>query len=173
MLALPPNSSLAQTQKGPAIPVLSAKDTLDKTNLPADAIEQILQQVEVTSFDFPDSWEEELRARSLPLGDSEGLVVQGSRLLCGGTGNCQTWLFLKADREWRTLFEEQAPIGSGFTFSPNIHHALHDFVVDSNTSAAASRRTVFVFDGAYYRATTCFDVNSATGSEVVKPIACE
>src|SRR5262249_37615621 len=74
--------------------------SLDETFLAAklDAVErkQIIDQVEKTSFDVPDSWESELRVRRVSLGEAEGLIVRGTQLLCGGTGNCETWVFRRS-----------------------------------------------------------------------------
>jgi hypothetical protein len=113
---------------------------------------QILEGVEQSAYDTPDSWQTELRLRRVDLGGSPGIVVQGSSLLCGGTGNCQTWVFRKADGRWMSMMPgDQAPLASGFAFSKNLTHGIRDFSTTANSSATDSKRTTFKFDGRFYR----------------------
>jgi len=56
-------------------------ETFQAAKLSSNEANGILKQVEETSFDYPDSWQLELRVRRLSLGDTDGLVVRG-------TGNC-------------------------------------------------------------------------------------
>jgi hypothetical protein len=80
----------------PALPQmqsLGAKDTFNSVGLSAKEAQEIVEEVERSAYDTPDDWKKELRVRRVDLGNSPGLVVQGSELLCGGTGNCQTWVF--------------------------------------------------------------------------------
>jgi len=37
---------------------------------------QIIDQVENTSFDAPDSWDTELRVRRISLGQADGLIIE-------------------------------------------------------------------------------------------------
>ena len=90
-------------------------------------MKQIYEQVESTSFDTPDSWEKELRARRVSLRNDKGLVVQCSRLQRGwqlpnlGPAN--------SGGEWINLFDNEAPVASEFSFLPEAHSGHKDFVV--------------------------------------------
>src|SRR5215470_17021493 len=74
---------------------LDSKDAFRAANLSPCETAEILKQVEGSAYDYPDDWTRELRVRRVGLGGSPGLVLQGSKLLCGATGNCQTWVFRK------------------------------------------------------------------------------
>ena len=50
-----------------AIPPLTDKDSIAAAKLPAAELKQIVDQVEQTSFDVPDSWPVELRLRRMPI----------------------------------------------------------------------------------------------------------
>jgi hypothetical protein len=155
-----------------AVPALSDQETLPAAPLSAGDIDEIIGQVEETSFDTAEDWHAELRARRLRLGDGDGLLVRGTRLLCGGTGNCQTWLFRRVEGKWRGLFADQAPIGEGIAFAGERHGGLPDVVIDAHVSASASERTVFAFDGRFYRAAKCFTVALEAAQQTATPVAC-
>jgi hypothetical protein len=106
--------------------------------------------LEVTSFDTPDSWLLELRVRRISLGKSDGLVVRGTRLLCGGTGNCETWVFRRAHDKWLNTLDGEAPIASGIGFVRQTA-VINDMVVTANQSADMETRTRYKFDGKLYR----------------------
>src|SRR5438445_8979296 len=101
--------------------LLKVSETLRSAKLSLSEIMQICEQLETTSFDVPDSWETELRGRRVSLGNEEGLVIQGIELLCGGTGNCQTWVLCRSNGKWLTMFKDQSPIASAFVFHPVAH----------------------------------------------------
>ena len=79
---------------------LGPKDTFAAARLSATEVRQIIAGVEQLAYDTPDSWSEELRAKRVNLGSSPGLVLQGTKLLCGGTGNCQVFVFRNANNRW-------------------------------------------------------------------------
>jgi hypothetical protein len=83
--------------------------TFRDAGIPRSQIRQITAQIEKTSFDAPDSWEQELRIRRVALGQADVLVVRGTSLLCGATGNCQAWVFLRSQQQWRNLIQGPAP----------------------------------------------------------------
>ena len=62
---------------------LGPKDTLAAAQLSPKETRQIISAVEQSAYDTPDSWSSELRAKRIDLGNSQGLVLQGSNLLCG------------------------------------------------------------------------------------------
>jgi hypothetical protein len=141
------SSALAQAQ------ALGPKDTFAGAHLSAKEIHEITDGVEQSAYDIPDSWESELHVRRVDLGNIPGIVVQGTKLLCGGTGNCQTWVFRKAEGKWVSMFGgDQAPIADGFQLGPTSTGGVKDFTITANSSAEASHRVTYKFDGKLYRA---------------------
>ncbi len=141
------SSALAQTQ------ALGPKDTFAAAHLSAKEIREITDGVEQSAYDIPDSWESELRVRRVDLGNIPGIVVQGTKLLCGGTGNCQTWVFRKAEGKWVSMFGgDQAPVADSFQLGPISTGGVKDFTITANLSAEASHRVTYKFDGKQYRA---------------------
>ncbi len=109
--------------------------------------------LEQSAYDTPDSWTKEVRIRKIDLGEAPGIVAQGTNLLCGGTGNCQTWVFRKADNKWISLFgNDQAPLAESFQLGPSITNGIRDFTIVTNSSAKKSQRVTYKFDGKLYRA---------------------
>src|SRR5579862_6292723 len=75
-------------------------DTFAAAKLSGREVREIIAGVEQSAYDTPTSWETELRVRRVDLGGSSGLVVRGTSLLCGATGNCQMWVFRKTNEKW-------------------------------------------------------------------------
>jgi hypothetical protein len=145
-LAVTPLFAWAQTQQ------LRRQETLAKLNLSASELKQVIAGVEAAAFDSPDSWEKELLGRRISLGAAPGLVLQGTNLLCGGTGNCQIFVFRKVGQGWAPLFaSEQAPVVEGFSFGPEATRGVKDLHVQSNSSADKSSSETYRFDGKFYR----------------------
>ncbi len=139
------------------LPALQDSETLPAARLTATEERDVLDQLERTSFDVPDSWTQEIRIRRVSLGAVEGLVVRGTSLLCGGTGNCQTWIFRRVGGRWRDAFASTAPIAA----SVGIGRAsvpIKDVFLTAHTSADAESWTRYRFDGRHYRAVECYDV---------------
>ncbi len=134
---------------------LRADETLLSAKLSAAERRQIIAQLESTSFDVPDAWETELRARRISLGARDGLLIRGTHLLCGGTGNCETWIFRQAQGKWLNMFEDEAPVVSGFGFTQHTRGGIRDFLVSVHNSATSETRMLFKFDGKTYRRTEC------------------
>lgn len=132
---------------------LRADETIAKLNLPESELTQVISGVEAAAFDSPDSWEKELRARRISLGAAPGLVLQGTALLCGATGNCQIFVFRRVGDKWLALFEsEEAPVIEGFSFGPDEKLGIKDLHITANISAAQSSHKTYRFDGKFYRA---------------------
>jgi hypothetical protein len=112
-------------------------EVFQSAKLPSAEIDGILGQIEKTSFDYPNSWQAELRVRQTSLGDADGLVVETTKLLCGGTGNCQTWVFRRSNERW-SMFQHQAPITSAFGFSDERSRAIRILATFAHVSAADS-----------------------------------
>jgi hypothetical protein len=132
---------------------LGPKDTFAASRLSSREIHEIVQEVEQSSYDTPDSWERELRVKRVDLGANLGIIVQGSELLCGGTGNCQTWVFRKAEGKLVSLLpRNQVPIAESFSLGPLTTAGIKDFTVFANSSAASGQTVAYKFDGKFYRA---------------------
>src|SRR5215472_3484991 len=78
-------------------------DTFAAAHLSRPEVQQILKEVEQSAYDVPEDWKSELRIKRVDLGSSAGVILQGSKLLCGGTGNCQIWVFRKLGNKWLSL----------------------------------------------------------------------
>ena len=152
---------------------LSANETFPAAQLTAAERKQIIDQVENTSFDAPDSWDKELRVRRISLGAADGLIIRGTRLLCGGTGNCETWVFRHSPGRWLNLFEQEAPIVSGFGFEQEAAGGIKNFLVSTNSSAATERRILFKFDGNVYRQSECYEVWIDGAAERIEKVPCK
>jgi hypothetical protein len=144
---------------------LKASETLQVAKLSSSEVKQIREQLETTSFDVPDSWEAELRGQRVSLGNEDGLVIQGTKLLCGGTGNCQTWVLRRSNGKWWAMFKDQAPIASSFGFQPETHAGHKNFVVAANSSADAENYIIYHFDGHLYRQAQCYSIRKALQAE--------
>ncbi len=145
----------------PPFTSLQPNETPRAAKLTALEIKQISAQLEATSYDEPDSWEGEILVRRVSLGGTEGMVVQGKKLLCGGTGNCQTWVFRRGNGRWQVMFEGQAPIASGFTFKQETSQGIRNFVIVAHISAASAGYVEYKFDGSFYRASQCYTLSQS------------
>lgn len=127
-------------------------DTFALVRLTPHEIQEVIAVVERSAYDTPDSWTKELRVRRVDLGVTPGLIVRGTSLLCGATGNCQTFALRKSNGHWVSLFQDnQTVIADTFTFGPGVAHEIPDLTVTANSSADAERRVRFRFDGRFYR----------------------
>ncbi len=164
----------SSTQRIDWLKDLSVNETFVAAKLTAAEQKQIVDQVENTSFDAPDSWETELRVRRVSLGESDGLIVRGARLLCGGTGNCETWVFRRSPGKWLNMFEEKAPIVSGFGFEQETSGGIKNFLVSANSSAAKQSWRSFKFDGKVYRQSQCYEVSiDYPAAEKIEKVSCK
>ena len=132
---------------------LGAADTFAAAKLTPKEITQIIPVLEHLAYDIPDSWNNELRAKRIDLGNSQGLVLEGTNLLCGATGNCQIFVFRRVNQRWISLFQEEAPIGDAFAFGPGTRNGIKDLSVAFNQSADAAHCVTYRFDGQFYRST--------------------
>jgi hypothetical protein len=140
------------------IPPLRQDETLAAARLTAAEQRSIVEQLEATSFDVPDEWSREVRVRHIELGTVQGLLIRGTDRLCGGTGNCQTWIFTHAgSSRWLNGFESEAPIAASVGLD-SAAAPIKDLVLTTNRSADAKTWIRYRFDGHHYRETECFDV---------------
>ena len=129
-----------------------ASSTLSKAHLPKEAVRQILRDIEATAYDTPNSWDNELRIERLTLGGAPALVLKGSDLLCGATGNCQVWIFRRTGNRWHPLLPRGQPlIADSLAFGPNLTQGVEDLAATMNSSASATNEYTYKFDGAVYR----------------------
>jgi len=170
LAALFAGTALAQDIKLPAMTQLQESDTFRGARLTPSEKEQVFQEVAGISFDTPDSWESELRVRRVILGGvEEGLVLQGTTLLCGGTGNCETFVLRRVNSKWIAMFDEQAPVASGFGIGPESSNGIKNLVIATNQSADLDKYTIYKFDGKLYRASQCYEKNKTE----IKSVACK
>jgi hypothetical protein len=130
---------------------LGIGDTFEAAKLTQQEVSQLLPTLEKLAYDTPDSWNTELRAKRIDLGSSPGLVLEGTDLLCGGTGNCQIFVFRRVNNRWISLFEGQAPICEAFTIGPGTTNGIKNLTVATNQSAETAQRVAYQFDGRFYR----------------------
>jgi hypothetical protein len=157
VLGVASGTALAQEATFPPLIRLQESDTFRVARLTPSEQQQVFEEVAEISFDTPDSWESELLVRRVKLGGlEEGLVLQGTRLLCGATGNCETFVLRRMNSKWIALFEKEAPIASGFGFAQESRNGIKNFVVAANLSAESERYTVYAFDGKFYKASQCY-----------------
>lgn len=131
---------------------LGPNDTFGTAQLTKNEVEELLQQVKDSAFDNADDWRSELRVRRVNIGRSPGLIIQGTKLLCGATGNCQTWIFRKLDGRWISLFPADAvPVIEGFHIGSVLTNGIRDLTVSANSGAETEVRVTYQFDGKLYR----------------------
>jgi hypothetical protein len=136
-----------------ALGQMDPKDPLAAAHLSAKEIREIIAGVKRSAYDMPKSWSAELRLRRVNLGNGSGIVVQGTGLLCGGTGNCQIWIFRKANINWVSMIaDDQTILAEGFSFGPAVTRNIKDLTIVTNFSAEESKRVTYKFDGSLYRA---------------------
>ena len=161
---------LAQNVKLPPMAQLQESDTFRGARLTPSEQKQVFGEIEGISSDTPQSWESELRVRRVQLGGvQEGLVLQGSELLCGKTGNCQTFVLRRENSKWIAMFQEEAPIASGFGLAQESSNGIKNFVVAANTSAESERYVMYKFDGKFYRASSCYEKSK----QEMKTVSCK
>jgi hypothetical protein len=102
----------------------------------------------------PTALKKELLARHVDMGEgaNNGLVVQGTSELCGGTGNCVTWFFRKSGAKWQLLplARRYPPDSAAFAFISPKHNGLLDLVLVRHMSADDAPVDVWQFNGAKY-----------------------
>jgi hypothetical protein len=153
---------------------LNDQETFRAVTLTEAEQKQIIDQVEATAFDTPDSWESELRVRRVSLGESDGLVIRATKMLCGGTGNCETWVFRRSQGKWLNLFDREAPVISGFGFEHEASAGIRNLLVSAERCVGKENRILFKFDGNFYRQSECYEVDlSSTGDETTHKVACK
>ena len=153
---------LCATSAFPQMERLGPKESFSAARLTAKESAQIIAAIQDSAYDVPDSWESELRVRRVDLGAGPGLVVEGTNLLCGATGNCQIWVLRKIDNKWVSLFAtEQATIAEGVKLGPTLTRGIKDLIIVANMGGQSSHRITYKFDGKAYQGTAAAQVDAA------------
>jgi hypothetical protein len=150
----------------PTMNHLKGTETLQQAELSVSEVKQVLGQVKLIAYDTPESWQEELRVRRVSLGSVDGLVLQGTSLLCGATGNCQTWVFRRIGTRWVCLFRGQAPVASGFGFEQQAKLGIRNLVLSSHVSSDETDYAVFTYTGRVYSSSRCYHAIAGHSLEV-------
>ena len=139
-------------------------DTFVASGMRIAARKEIFAQVAATAYDTPDSWDAELRVRRSRIGPWHVAIVRGTSLLCGATGNCQTWVFRLDGKHWTNVVAAgQAPIVSGLSLTKAGRGRPWRLATAAHVSATDSRFVEYSFDGHLFQRRRCLvgPVNSA------------
>jgi hypothetical protein len=117
---------------------LDTADTFAAAKLTQKEVSQLIPALEQLAYDIPDSWSTELRAKRIDLGSSSGLVLEGTNLLCGGTENCQIFVFRRVHDRWISLFQGQAPICEAVTFGQGTTNGIKNLTRRSQSKCRDS-----------------------------------
>jgi hypothetical protein len=110
--------------------------------------------------------ERELLARRVDMGQgvTNGLVVQGSKDLCGD-GNCITWFFRRSHAKWQPLFFvtsnfSEFSVGM-FAFLPPKHSGLFNLLLMTHMSADDAPTDIWQFNGVKYELVESYCTHSS------------
>jgi hypothetical protein len=137
-------------------PLPSAADTFVDSGLRPAARKEIFENVALTAYDTPESWDAELRVRRERVGPWHVAVVSGTSRLCGSRGNCQTWVFRLDGKHWvNVIAAGQAPIVDGLSLTRAGRNRPWRLVTRTRISAEESRFADYRFDGRLFQRTRC------------------
>jgi hypothetical protein len=72
------------------------------------------------------------------------------------------------------LFEQEAPVVSGFGFEERATGGIRNFLVSANSSAENETQISFKFDGKFYRQSECSNVSvNGSGNGRVEKVPCK
>jgi hypothetical protein len=138
------------------LPLPTDADTFVESGLRISARKEIIENVAVTAYDTPEAWEAELRVQHQKVGPWHVAVVRGTSMLCGATGNCQTWLFRLDGKHWvNVIAAGQAPIVDGLSLTRAGRNRPWRLVTRARISAQESRFAEYRFDGRLFQRTAC------------------
>lgn len=139
-----------------AFPLPADADTFVQSGLRPAARKEILENVALTAYDRPESWEAELRVRHERVGPWHVAIVRGTSMLCGATGNCQTWLFRLDGSHWHNVIAAgQAPIVDAISLTRAGRSRPWRLATRTRISAEESRFAGYRFDGRLFQRTRC------------------
>jgi len=137
-------------------PLPSTADTFVASGLRAAARKEIFQDIAITAYDTPESWDAELRVRHETVGPWHVAVVRGTSLLCEATGNCQTWLFRLDGRHWvNVIAAGQAPVIDGLSLTRAGRGRPWRLATRTRKSAHESVFAEWRFDGRLFQRARC------------------
>jgi hypothetical protein len=118
-------------------------NTFSKAGLSPHDRATIITTVKQRAFDTPPDWSSELVVRWTRVGTKKLLIIRGSDLLCGGTGNCQTWVLQRTNGKWLNRIPGDPPIIASLSLRTD--GAQSDLVGCRNQSVASSKCTSWHF----------------------------
>ncbi len=80
------------------------------------------------------------------------IFVRVSRRMCGATGNCEMFVFVRQRGKLKMVFEEN---GYDLNVERNTHHGFHDLTVPHNYSAWESTYAAYRWNGREYERAGC------------------
>ena len=156
LACLLPLATVGQEIEFKPLPMPSDTDTFVDSGLKSAARREIFDAVAVTAYDTPESWDAELRVRRERVGPWFIAVVRGTSLLCGATGNCQTWLFRLDGKHWvNVVAAGQAPIVDALSLTRAGRGRPWRLMTRAHVSAEERRFTDYRFDGRTFQRTRC------------------
>ena len=138
------------------LPLPSTVDTFVESGLRPAARKEIFDSVAITAYNTPDSWDTELRVRHERIGPWHVAVVRGTSLLCGASGNCQTWVFRLDGKHWvNVIAAGQAPIVDGISLTRAGRNRPWRLATRTRISAEEGKFTDYRFDGRLFQRSRC------------------
>ena len=68
------------------------------------------------------------------------------------------WVFVRLKNRWNLAFAQKAPLASGLGFEDEANQGVNNLILVSNLGGDKDRYTRYRFDGKFYRAEECLDV---------------
>ncbi len=156
LASLLPLATVAQEIEFKPLPMPSNEDTFVDSGLKPAARREIFDAVAITAYDTPESWDAELRVRRQRVGPWFVAVVRGTSLLCGATGDCQTWLFRLEGKHWvNVIAAGQAPIVDALSLTRAGRGRPWRLMARAHVSAEERRFADYRFDGRVFQRTRC------------------
>jgi hypothetical protein len=146
LLALTAGYPAAACEAAQALAMPGSDDTFAAAGLRRPELAKLFAEVARTAFDTPESWTSELRVRRIESGGESYLIVRGTDLLCGGTGACELWLFIRRGGRWSNAIADEAPVVEWVCFGADSSHGRRDLIAVTGGCLATYR-----FDGHAYR----------------------
>ena len=86
--------------------------------------------------------------------DTPELIVRGTRMMCGATGNCPVWIFRRSEGGFERLL--YATTVQTIVAQSTVTRGYRDVLTSGHGSATESEYTLYQFDGRVYRAIRCW-----------------
>jgi hypothetical protein len=89
--------------------------------------------------------------------DSQQILVRGPKQLCGGTGNCLLWIFIRQRGEARLILAEE---GTGLLAGSGSYQGFTDLLVPFHHSGFETLFRVYRWNNLEYKRTNCYVATS-------------